>query len=72
MRPAKAAVQERFRSRIGWLDWDETIPEVVEVPFEDGLTCETASCLLVGCQLLLVPPEGTPPLVDRVPRGADS
>jgi hypothetical protein len=50
------------------LDHDAPLPETVDVPFEDGLTCETADC--VG-GLLLVPPSGTPPLIDHVPRKAD-
>jgi hypothetical protein len=47
------------------------LPEQLSVEFEDGLTCETATCIALGSTLLLVPPPGTPPLVDRVPRGAD-
>ena len=43
----------------------------MNVGFEDGLTCETAGCVLVGSRLLLVPPLGTPPLPERVPRRAD-
>lgn len=71
IRPSIAAVQREHRTRVGWLGRDGDIPEWVEVPFEDGLTCESATCLVIGAALLLVPPEGTPPLIDRVPRTAD-
>jgi hypothetical protein len=47
-------------------------PESVDLSFEDGLTCETAACFTFGRELFLVPPLGTPPLPDRVPRGADA
>jgi hypothetical protein len=73
LRPAKAAVTQAGRSllAVGALDREARPPESVDVSFEDGLTCETADCLVVGGQLLLVPPPGTPPLLDRVPRQAD-
>jgi hypothetical protein len=47
------------------------LPDSIDVSFEDGLTCDSAACVLIGGQLLLVPPPGTPPLPDRVPRRAD-
>jgi hypothetical protein len=47
-----------------------SLPDHVSVEFDDGLTCETAPCVLLDGLLLLVPPPGTPPLVDRVPRVA--
>jgi hypothetical protein len=46
------------------------LPDSVSVEFDDGLTCETAACVLIDGALFLVPPLGTPPLVDRVPRVA--
>ena len=36
-------------------DRNEPMPEVVSVPFDDGLTCLTARCVVVGFQLYLVP-----------------
>jgi hypothetical protein len=68
IRPSRSAVTLAGRDWVGVLDHDEPLPETVDVPFEDGLTCETAAC--VG-GLLLVPPPGTPPLTDHVPRKAD-
>jgi hypothetical protein len=68
VRPSKSAVTLAGRDGVGVLDRDAPLPETVDVPFEDGLTCETAAC--VG-GLLLVPPSGTPPLIDHVPRKAD-
>lgn len=56
---------------IGLLDPDAPLPEAVTAEFEDGWTCETADCVLVGGRLLLVPRPGTPPLVDREPRDAE-
>jgi hypothetical protein len=70
IRPAREAVTEAGRGRLGMLDRDAPLPETFAVPFDDGLTCETADCVLVGDSLLLVPPPGAPPLVDRVPRDA--
>src|SRR5690606_17241012 len=73
IRPARAAVTVAGRAlgSVGVIAHDAPLPSRVDVSFEDGLTCENAECLLVGGRLLLVPPPGTPPLVDRVPRGAD-
>jgi hypothetical protein len=71
IRPSRDAVTEAGRDWIGVLDRDAPLPETVDVPFEDGLTCENADCVLVGGTLFLVPPPGTPPLVDRVPRDVD-
>jgi hypothetical protein len=68
VRPSRSALTLAGRDWVGVLDHDAPLPETVDVPFEDGLTCETAAC--VG-GLLLVPPSGTPPLIDRVPRKAD-
>lgn len=70
IRPSKSAVTAAGRDRVGTLDRQAPLPETVDVPFEDGLTCESATCVLVGGRLLLVPPPGTPPLIDRVPRDA--
>jgi hypothetical protein len=36
-------------------DSNEPMPEIVSVPFDDGLTCLTARCVVVGYQLYLVP-----------------
>jgi hypothetical protein len=47
-----------------------SLPDRVSGELDDGLTCQTAACVLVDGFLLLVPPPGTPPLVDRVPRVA--
>lgn len=73
VRPAQAAetaVGRDLRS-VGALDASAPLPDSVEAGFEDGLTCVTARCLLLDDLLLLVPPPGTPPLPDRVPRAAD-
>lgn len=67
IRPSRSAVTVAGREWVGVLDRDAPLPETVDVPFEDGLTCENADCI---SGLLLVPPPGTPPLVDRVPRDA--
>lgn len=73
VRPSREAVTARGRAvhAIGLLPQDAPLPEQVDAGFEDGLTCLTASCVIVGSRLLLVPPLGTPPLPDRVPRRAD-
>jgi hypothetical protein len=68
VRPSRSAVTLAGRDWVGVLDHDAPLPETVDVSFEDGLTCQTAAC--VG-GLLLVPPPGTPPLIDRVPRKDD-
>jgi len=68
IRPSRSAVTAAGRDQVGALAHDAPLPEAVDASFEDGLTCETADC--VG-GLLLVPPPGTPPLVDREPRKAD-
>lgn len=70
IRPARAAVTAAGRDGAGVVAHDAPLPDTVDVPFEDGLTCEGAACLLIGDSLLLVPPPGAPPLVDRVPRDA--
>jgi hypothetical protein len=73
IRPSRASVTAEGRAvtAVGVLSRDEPFPERVSVEFEDGLTCETASCVIVDERLYLVPPAGTPPLPDRVPRDAD-
>ncbi len=73
IRTAQAAVTEAGRAitDVGVLDNNAPIPARVEVPFDDGLTCETASCVVVNDRLYLVPPPGTAALPDRVPRNAD-
>jgi hypothetical protein len=71
VRPSRAAVTAAGREWVGVLDHEAPLPETVDVPFEDGLTCENADCVLVDSTLFLVPPPGTPPLVDRVPRDAN-
>jgi hypothetical protein len=70
VRPAKAAVTAEGRdpSNVGRIDSDTAIPDTVNVPFDDGLDCKTASCVIVDGYLVLVPPLGTEPLPDRVPR----
>lgn len=72
IRPSRAAQTEAGRAltSLGVLDWEAPLPDTVDVEFEDGLTCQNAGCVLVDDRLLLVPPPGTPPLVDRVPRDA--
>jgi hypothetical protein len=70
VRPSRAAETAAGREWVGVLDREAPLPETVDVPFEDGLTCENADCVLVDGTLFLVPPPGTPPLVDRVPRNA--
>jgi hypothetical protein len=73
VRPARVAETSSGRSdtSIGVLAHDQPLPDSVSVEFEDGLTCDTATCVLIDDRLLLVPPPGTPPLPDRVPRSAD-
>lgn len=56
---------------VGVLDREAELPTHVSVVFEDGLTCKTATCVIVGSRLYLVPPSQTPPLEDRVPRQAN-
>lgn len=69
--PISQTALGRRDTSIGVLDRDQPLPDNVNVEFEDGLTCETATCVLLGDRLLLIPPAGTPPLPDRVPRTAD-
>ncbi len=73
IRPSEAAVTAARReiTALGVLDAGAPLPDSVAVEFEDGLTCETASCVIVGSRLYLVPPVGTPPLPDRIPRDAE-
>ena len=72
VQPARAAqTASGRRNGAGVLDHDQPLPDSVNVEFEDGLTCETATCISLGWRLLLIPPPGTPPLPDRVPRTAD-
>lgn len=68
VRPTRAAQTRDGRglNAIGRVSGEE--PATHDVGFDDGLTCETATCVLVGSRLFLVPPVGQPPLVDRVPR----
>jgi hypothetical protein len=40
VRPSIRAALEPYRNNVGRLDRDQPIPDTVEVPFEDGLTCE--------------------------------
>jgi hypothetical protein len=72
IRPSRASVTAEGRelTSVGVLSRDEPLPERVSVAFEDGLTCDTASCVIVGDRMYLVPPAGTPPLTDHVPRDA--
>lgn len=73
VRPLQAASTEAGRSRtsIGVLDREAPLPDRVDVSFDDGLTCETATCIEIDGRLVLIPPLGTPPLTDRVPRTAE-
>lgn len=73
IRPAKAAQTQlgRAETSIGVLPREMPAPASVEVAFEDGLDCTTATCLPIGRHLLLAPPPGTAALPDRVPRGAE-
>ena len=73
IRPSAASVSASGRGAlgVGKLDRDQPIPDTVEVPFEDGLDCTTASCVIVDQNLYLVPPLGTKPLPDRIPRDSD-
>jgi hypothetical protein len=57
----------------GWdhpelLDVHTPFPDRVDVEFDDQLDCTTATCVQVGGFLFLVPPPGTAPLPDRLPR----
>lgn len=72
IRPSKSAVTAAGRriTSLGVLDHEAKLPDSVSAPFEDGLTCETASCIIVDSRLYLVPPAGTPRLPDRIPRDA--
>lgn len=73
VRPTREASTQARRELLytGVLDREAPLPDRVEVEFEDGVTCETAACILVDGKLVLVPPVGTPPLPDRVPRQAN-
>lgn len=73
IRPTAASVTEsgRQRTSIGELSRDEPLPDTVDVSFEDGLDCTTGHCFLMDGRLILVPPEGSEPLPDRVPRNAE-
>lgn len=73
VRPVEASVtlEGRGISSIGLLSDPQSAPEHVDVSFEDGLTCTTATCVIVDDRLYLVPPPGTPELSDRTPRLAD-
>jgi hypothetical protein len=55
----------------GLLDLDAPFPDRVDVEFDDQLDCTTATCVQVGGFLFLVPPPGTTPLPDRLPRRSD-
>ena len=68
---ASATAQGRALTSVGVLDRDAALPDEVDASFEDGLSCESASCVLIADRLYLVPPPGTPTLPDRVPRTAD-
>jgi len=67
---ASQTASGRRDTSIGVLDQDQPLPDSVNVEFEDGLTCDTATCISFGERLLLIPPPGTPPLPDRIPRTA--
>jgi hypothetical protein len=69
--PASVTAEGRAITSVGVLDHDAPLPDQVSTPFEDGLSCATSRCLLVDGRLFLVPPPGTPPLPDRVPRSAN-
>jgi hypothetical protein len=73
VRPAReaATAQGRRITSVGVLSQDEPLPDSVDVGFDDGLTCETATCVQIENRLVLIPPLGSPPLEDRVPRDAD-
>ncbi len=73
VRPAEASVtaQGRALTSVGILDRAAPLPDRVDVSFEDGLDCKRASCVILGDHLYLVPPPGSPPLPDHVPRQAD-
>jgi hypothetical protein len=73
LRPVRAAAMESGRrmTSVGVLDREAPLPDSVNVEFEDGLTCETAPCVNIDDRLVLIPPVGTPPLEDRVPRASD-
>lgn len=70
LRPTKVAQTVSGRRRPGYVDVRGLIPESVDASWEDGLTCETALCLLLGNQLMLVPPTTQAPLPDHMPRDA--
>lgn len=73
VRPLRAASTEEGRrmTSVGVLDREAPLPNSVDVGFEDGLTCESATCLNIDGRLVLIPPLETPPLADRVPRTAE-
>lgn len=70
LRPTEIAQTASGRRRAGYIDVRGTIPESVDASWEDGLTCETALCLLIDDQLVLVPPADQAPLPDHMPRDA--
>ncbi len=73
IRPSATSVRVNGRGAlgVGKLDRDQPIPDTVDVSFEDGLDCTTASCIIVDQNLYLVPPVGTEPLPDRIPRDSE-
>jgi hypothetical protein len=73
VRTVEAAATEPGRriTSVGVLDRDAALPDRVNVGFDDGLTCKTATCVQIENRLVLIPPAGTPPLEDRVPRDAE-
>lgn len=66
-----SATEDSALTRVGVLDRDAPLPARVDVGFGDVLTCETATCVLIGSRLYLVPPPGTAPLPDRVLHAVD-
>jgi hypothetical protein len=71
VRTAPAAVAASGWDHPGLLDQDAPFPDRVDVEFDDQLDCTTATCVQMGGFLFLVPPAGTAPLPDRLPRRSD-
>lgn len=69
--PASVTLAGRADTSIGLLDRDAPLPDEIAVTFEDGLSCADAACIVINQRLYLVPPPGTAPLPDRVPRDAE-
>jgi hypothetical protein len=73
VRPTQVAATAmgRASTSIGVLDFDAPLPQHVSVGFDDGLSCATSACVLIDGRLFLMPPPGTPRLLDRTPRDAN-